>query len=315
MAIPNNTPNDSGRKSLTEHVWQTRLRISQIFKPMKRPQQSSEHDKNGPLVKPDSISHDQGKTRLISTASLFVFTTCIILSFTGHAVDYPIMRFLNLFSRKHAMLDCSLLFLANNNLTSGIFLLSLIWYAWFCSTELHYRRRILVGTMGAAFSGIFSRVLQLTLPTHVRPLHDPQLNFLPPEGVSPDTLNHWNSFPSDHAAVFFGLVAVIFFSQAKLGYLAFVWTAIVSGGRIYLGYHYPTDVLAGAALGVISVSTLQGRFHLFESRLLSFEKRAAPAFYMTAFFVTYQIATLFDDLRELLAMPCIKAFFKRLLHL
>jgi hypothetical protein len=52
-----------------------------------------------------------------------------------------------------------------------------------------------------------------------------------------------------------------------------------------------------------------------DSRLLSFEERAAPAFYMAAFLVTYQIATLFDDLRELLAMQCIRAFFKRLLHL
>jgi undecaprenyl-diphosphatase len=153
------------------------------------------------------------------------------------------------------------------------------------------------------------------MPTHLRPLHDPKLNFLPPEGVTPDSLNHWNSFPSDHAAVFFGLVAMIFFSHAKLGYLAFVWTAIVSVGRIYLGLHYPTDTLAGAALGIFGVSTLQGRFHLFGSWLLSFEKRAGPAFYMVAFFVSYQIATLFDDLRELLAMPCLTAFFKRVLHL
>lgn len=134
------------------------------------------------------------------------------------------------------------------------------------------------------------------------------------EGVTPDTLNHWNSFPSDHAAVYFGLVAVIFFSQEKLGYLAFVWTSIVTVGRIYLGYHYPSDALAGAALGVFGVCMLQGRFHLFGSWILSFEKRAAPAFYLAAFFVTYQIATLFDDLRELLAMPCLKALLKRLLH-
>jgi hypothetical protein len=61
---------------------------------------------------------------------------------------------------------------------------------WFCSTELHYRRRILIGALSAAFSGIFSRVLQLTLPTHLRPLHDPKLNFLPPDGVTPESLNH-----------------------------------------------------------------------------------------------------------------------------
>jgi membrane-associated phospholipid phosphatase len=54
---------------------------------------------------------------------------------------------------------------------------------------------------------------------------------------------------------------MIFFLHAKLGYLAFVWTAIVSIGRIYLGFHYPTDTLAGAALGIFGVSTLQGRFH------------------------------------------------------
>lgn len=225
-------------------VW-TSATQSNALKPMKRPQRSSEHDKNRPLVTPDSISHNQGKMRLISVVSLFVFVTCIILSFTGHAVDYPIMHFLNRFSRKHAMLDCSLLFLANSRLTNGIFLLSLIWYVWFCSTELRYRWRILTGTIAAAFSGIFSRVLQLTLPTHVRPLHDPQLNFLLPEGVSPAMFNHWNSFPSDHAAVFFGLAAVIFFSQAKLGYLAFVWTAIVNGARIYLAITTPQTFLPG----------------------------------------------------------------------
>jgi undecaprenyl-diphosphatase len=277
---------------------------------MKRPQQSSEHEKNMPLATSDSISHNQGKTRLISAASLFVYVTCEILSFTGNMVDYPIMHFLNLFSRKYAVLNCSLIFLAEDYLPSGIVLLSLICYVWFCSDEMRYRSRILIGTMGAAFSGIFSRVLQLTFPTHLRPLHDLGLNFRLPEGVSPDKLNHFNSFPSDHAALFFGLVAVIFFSQARLGYLAFAWMAFISGARIYLGYHYPTDTLAGAALGVFSVSMLQGRFHLFGSRLLSFEKRAAPAFYMAAFFVGYQIATLFNDLRQLLVLLTMQAFLK-----
>jgi hypothetical protein len=139
---------------------------------MKPRQQSSEHDANRPLVTSDNISHGQGKTRLVAVSSLLVFVSCIILSFTGHVVDYPIMHFLNRFPRKYPVLDCSLQFLASDYLISGIFLLSLICYVWFCSAEIRYRQRILIGTMGAAFSGIFSRVLQLTLPTHLRPLHD-----------------------------------------------------------------------------------------------------------------------------------------------
>ena len=281
---------------------------------MKLPQQSSEQDGNEPIPPQDRIKRNQEKTRLISIASLFVFVVCTILSFTGHAVDYPIMHFLNLAAGQHKVLDCILIFLADNYLFSGILLVSLIWYLWFYHIELHDRRRILIGTLLAAFSGLFSRGLQLTLPTHLRPLHDPAFNFVPPDGVDPDALNHWNSFPSDHAALYFGLVAVIFFSNAKLGYLAFLWTAVITVVRSYLGYHYPTDSLAGAALGVFAVS-LHGRFHLLGSRLLSFEKRVTPAFYMFAFFVTYQIATLFDEVRVLLALPCLRAFIGRVLHL
>src|SRR6478736_5768702 len=277
---------------------------------MKLPPQSSEGQINRPFAAPD-----REKARLLSIGSLFVFVTCIILSFTGHALDFPLMHFLNPFSGKHSVLDCGLVFLADNNLTCGIFLLSLIWYVWFRSSELQDRWGILIGTLAAAFAGILSRLLQLTLPTHLRPLHDPELAFRPPEGVDPGALNHWNSFPSDHAAVFFGLVAVLFFSRAKLGYLAFVWSALLTLARNYLGYHYPTDALAGAALGVFIVSEVQGRFRLIASRLLSFERSAPPAFYMVAFLVTYQIATLFDDVRELFAMPCIQAVLKRVLHL
>ena len=171
------------------------------LKPMKRPQQSSDQDDNEPLALPDQANRNRRKTRIISVASLYVFVVCLILSFTGHAGDYPIMHFLNLFAGKHTVFDCLVIFLADNYLASGIFLVSLIWYFWFYSTEPHDRRRILLGTLLAAFSGIFSRGLQLTLPTHLRSLHDPPLNFVPPDGVDPDTLNHWNSFPSDHAGV------------------------------------------------------------------------------------------------------------------
>jgi hypothetical protein len=35
------------------------------------------------------------------------------------------------------------------------------------------------------------------------------------------------------------------------------------------------------------------------ARILGFEKHHAGWFYMTAFLVTYQVATLFDDLRQI----------------
>ncbi len=94
--------------------------FNEQLKPMKLPQQLSEQQKNRPFAAPDSKTQDQKKARLLSIGSLFVFVACIILSFTGHALDFPIMHFLNTFSGKHSVLDCSLVFLADNNLTSGM---------------------------------------------------------------------------------------------------------------------------------------------------------------------------------------------------
>jgi undecaprenyl-diphosphatase len=34
-------------------------------------------------------------------------------------------------------------------------------------------------------------------------------------------------------------------------YLVFVWAGIIGYSRIYLGVHYPSDVLCGAVLGMI----------------------------------------------------------------
>ena len=37
----------------------------------------------------------------------------------------------------------------------------------------------------------------------------------------------------------------------KIGLLMFIWAALVSYSRIYMGVHFPGDVLCGAAVGMI----------------------------------------------------------------
>lgn len=59
-----------------------------------------------------------------------------------------------------------------------------------------------------------------------------------------------SSFPSGHAAFFFGLAAVVYRHNTKWGFWFFVGAGIIGLARIAAGVHYPSDVLAGALLGV-----------------------------------------------------------------
>lgn len=74
----------------------------------------------------------------------------------------------------------------------------------------------------------------------------PVLEGLPPLGGAPSSL----SFPSAHATSSFA-VATAMARVEPLGALAFLLALALALGRPYLGMHYPSDVLAGALLGII----------------------------------------------------------------
>lgn len=63
-----------------------------------------------------------------------------------------------------------------------------------------------------------------------------------------------SGFPSDHATAAFAIACAVMLRDRALGLPLLVLAALVSAGRVALGLHYPSDVLAGALLGALAAA-------------------------------------------------------------
>ncbi|WP_320420632.1 undecaprenyl-diphosphatase [Mammaliicoccus lentus] len=63
-----------------------------------------------------------------------------------------------------------------------------------------------------------------------------------------------NSFPSDHAIEFFSICITFLLFKKNLRYVWLAIAILVSISRVWVGVHYPADILVGAILGIIGAA-------------------------------------------------------------
>ncbi|WP_405726839.1 phosphatase PAP2 family protein [Anaerotignum sp.] len=59
------------------------------------------------------------------------------------------------------------------------------------------------------------------------------------------------SFPSGHTSASFAAATAIYAINKKWGIAAYIFAAVMGFSRLYLGVHFPTDVVCGAILGTV----------------------------------------------------------------
>ncbi|MER6452620.1 phosphatase PAP2 family protein [Streptomyces sp900105245] len=79
------------------------------------------------------------------------------------------------------------------------------------------------------------------------------------------------SFPSNHAAIAAAAAVALLFVSRRLGALAVVAACAMAVSRVWVGAHYPHDVLAGVVVGAVAallaMSALRGRAQAAAMRL------------------------------------------------
>lgn len=218
--------------------------------------------------------------------------------------DSSIISFLNAFARHSVFFDALVTMISSNALLKGGVVAALIWGAWFRpgTNQRENRRFLVVGIIACLVSVIMARGLAHEMPFRERPLANQRLHFQAPYGHGEEDLINWSSFPSDHAAVFFALATAIFFAWRTAGIFALCYVfLVICMPRLYLGFHYPTDLLVGAVIGFGTaslgrVSVLRKAVGIAAERWL---ERSPGTFYGFFFILTFQIATIFDSAREI----------------
>ena len=61
------------------------------------------------------------------------------------------------------------------------------------------------------------------------------------------------AFPSGHTAIVFSIAFTVYLFNKKMGVILIVAALIFTFARIYVGVHYPTDILGGIGVAAIAV--------------------------------------------------------------
>lgn len=198
-------------------------------------------------------------------------------------------------------LDAVTHFLLASDLRIG-FLAVLLFYAWVKPEGLplkngEYVLRSLVAIFLALVACFFARHL---LPQQPRPrLSLAHLEFPPLNGLG--HLADFRSFPSDTATLAAAVVMVIFFASRRLGILATFWAVVAVGmPRIYIGYHYLSDILVGYLIGILVpwvVMKIPFGFRYFAD-VFQVQARQRPALVILLLALgAHQIGTMFPVLQ------------------
>jgi membrane-associated phospholipid phosphatase len=117
------------------------------------------------------------------------------------------------------------------------------------------------------------------------------------------------SFPSDHAAMFAVIVVGLFAVNHFFGYVGLAAALFFSILRVGIGFHWPTDMLAGAALGAImafgTLAIHERVATLLEPYLLWMEEHAAltyPVLFLVILDFTQKFSGLFGLMKSLIGL-------------
>jgi undecaprenyl-diphosphatase len=156
-------------------------------------------------------------------------------------LNWDLTRSLNGLAGRAALLD-SIAVIVATDLVFLILLAVVVW--WFVPRSNGAWQHAALAALGALVCG---QILNLIIGHFVfvpRPFVAHSVQLLIPSATD-------SSFPSDHATAAFTVAGTALLRELRGRWLVTICAILVAIARVYVGAHYPADVIAGAALGFV----------------------------------------------------------------
>jgi undecaprenyl-diphosphatase len=157
----------------------------------------------------------------------------------GVLMDYRLFRAINLLSGRCAPIDWLMIFLSKKIRYVFIFVLIFMWFR-----NDHYRKV----TWNAMVSSVISMFLHTLIKLFFfrpRPFAKRRVGILIPSKMD-------SSFPSKHTLLVFAVSTSIFLYDRALGSMMWLLSLLTAFSRIWLGHHYPSDILGSAFIATMT---------------------------------------------------------------